>query len=376
MKTRVTLALAIAVAVLAAIFGGKYLQMRSSMAAMASRPRPVVAVAATTATQQAWQDALQSVATIQSRAGILVRAEVEGRVETIAFQSGAPVKAGDLLVELESSVEQAQLGGLEASARLAAANAVRTRELHASNTNSQADLDAAEAELSRAEAAVQEKRATIAKKHIVAPFDGRLGIKRIDPGQFLNKGDAIVELEAIDSVYVDFGLPQQDVSRLAPGMNLAVAVDAFPGHEFAGTLEAVNPRIDESTRNVRVRGMVENPDGLLRPGMFARVRIDIGEPQSTIVLPTAAVVYNPYGDAVYVLTPGEAPSGGKAPLIARQQFVQLGATRGSQVAIRRGLNPGDQVVTAGQIKLRNGIAVEVNNTVSPSADPAPTPVEG
>ena len=376
MKTRIVLTVAVAIALLGAIFGAKFLQMRKMAAAMASRPAPVVTVSAATAGEQEWRDAMHAIATIESRAGIVVRAEVEGRVERVAFASGATVRQGDLLVEIESSVEQAQLAGLEATARLAAANAERTRELRASLTNSQAELDASEAELARAHAAVEEKRATLAKKRIVAPFDGRLGITRVDPGQFLNKGDAVVELEAIDSVYVDFGLPQQDVAKLAPGMTLTVTVDAYPDREFSGTLEAVNPRISESTRNVRVRGVVANPDGALRPGMFARARIDLAETRRVIVLPTAAIVYNPYGDAVYVLTPGEAPTGGKAPLIARQQFVQLGATRGSQVAILGGLQAGDQIVTSGQIKLRSGLAVQVNNTVAPSADPAPRPTEG
>lgn len=376
MKTRIVLTVAVAVAILAAIFGAKYLQVRKTMAAMANRPRPAVTVSTTTAGEQEWRDALNAIATIESRAGIIVRAEVEGRVERVAFHSGAEVKQGDLLIDLESSVEQAQLAGLEATARLAAANADRTRELRSTFTNSQAELDAAEAELSRARAAVEEKRATLAKKRVVAPFAGRLGITKVDPGQFLNKGDPIVELEAIDSVFVDFGLPQQDVALLAPGMALTITVDAYPDREFTGTLEAVNPRIAESTRNVRVRGVVPNPDGALRPGMFARARIDLTETRQVIVLPTAAIVYNPYGDAVYVLTPGEAPQGAQPPLIARQQFVQLGATRGSQVAILGGLKPGDQVVTSGQIKLRNGLAVQVNNSVAPSANPAPTPTEG
>jgi membrane fusion protein (multidrug efflux system) len=376
MKTRFVLTITVALAVLAAIFGAKYLQIRKNAAAMAQRPRPVVTVSTTTAGEQEWRDAMSAIGTIESRAGITVRSEVEGRVERVAFHSGAEVKAGDVLIEIESSVELAQLAGLEATARLAAANAERTRELRVSNTNSQAEVDAAEAELSRARAAVTEKRATLAKKRVVAPFDGRLGITQVDPGQFLNKGDPIVELEAIDTVFVDFGLPQQEIARLAPGMALRVTVDSYPGREFAGTIEAVNPRVAAATRNVRVRGVIPNPDSALRPGMFARTKIDLTEVRHVIVLPTAAIVYNPYGDAVYVLTPGEAPAGAKGPLIARQQFVQLGAARGSQVAILGGLKPGDQVVTSGQIKLRNGMPVQVNNTVSPSENPAPTPVEG
>ena len=376
MKTRIVLTVAVALAVLAAIFGAKFAQIRTMKAAMAGRAAPTVTVSTTTAELQEWRDGMNAVATLQSRAGIIVRAEVEGRIERVTFTSGAAVRQGDVLVDLESSVEQAQLAGLEATARLAAANAERTRELRASLTNSQAELDAAEAELARARAAVEEKRATLAKKRIVAPFDGCVGITQVYPGQFLSKGDAIVELEAIDSVYVDFGLPQQDVARLAPGMALTVTVDAYPGRVFTGTLEAVNTRIAESTRNVRVRGVVSNPDGALRPGMFARARIDLPETRHVIVLPTAAIVYNPYGDAVYVLAPGEAAPDGRAPLIARQQFVQLGATRGSQVAVLEGLEPGAQIVTSGQIKLRNGLAVQVDNTVAPSADPAPTPAEG
>jgi membrane fusion protein (multidrug efflux system) len=205
----------------------------------------------------------------------------------------------------------------------------------------------------------------------VAPFAGRLGITLVDPGQFLNKGDSIVQLEAVDPIYVDFGLPQQHVALLAPGMAVRVIVDAFSGEKFSGTIQAVNPRIDNSTRNVGIRATLPNHDERLRPGMFCRVAVDLPETRKVIVLPTAAIVYNPYGNAVYVVS--EQPTERGPMLIARQQFVETGATRGSQVAILSGLQPGDQVVTSGQIKLRSGMPVQVNNAVLPSADPAPRP---
>jgi membrane fusion protein, multidrug efflux system len=373
MKTRVFLTLLVALAILGGIFGLWYykgLKARAAgMAAQAQRPPP--AVSTTVAEEQTWRSSLSAVGSLESRAGIVVRAEAEGQVMKIAFTSGARVVAGDLLVEIDTSVEREQLKGLEATAKLAELQLARARELRTAHTNSQAELDAAEASFAQATAAVGQLRATIAKKHIVAPFAGRLGITLVDPGQFLSKGDQVVALEAVDPIYVDFGLPQQHVGLVAPGMAVRVTADAFPGDEFTGVVEAVNPRIDDATRNVRIRATLPNPGEKLRPGMFARVTLDLPEVRKVIVLPTAAIVYNPYGNAVYVVSEQKTERG--PMFIARQQFVELGATRGSQVSVLGGLNPGDQVVTSGQIKLRNGIPVQINNAVTPSADPAPRP---
>jgi membrane fusion protein (multidrug efflux system) len=345
------------------------------MAAQAAMVRPPPTVSTAIAAEETWRSSLQAIGTVESRAGIVVRAEAEGQVINVAFASGATVAAGDLLVELDTSVERAQLEGLEAVARLAELSLARSRELRTAGTNAPADLDAAEAECARAAAAVAQMQATIAKKRIVAPFAGRLGITLVDPGAFLSKGDPVVPLEAIDRVYVDFGLPQQELGRVATGMAVRVTVDAYPEAEFCGEIEAINPRVTDATRNVRLRAALPNPDARLRPGMFARVHVDLAEVRTVLVLPASAVVYNAYGDAVYVVRP-EGDGGGPAQLIARQQFVQLGPRRGSQIAILGGLHAGDEVVTAGQIKLRGGMPVQVNNEITPSASAAPAPAEG
>lgn len=373
MKSRITVTLLIALAVLGAIFGFWYYKGVKARAAMAAAVRPAPAVSTTIVEEETWRSSLVAVGNLDSRAGIVVRAEAEGLVVDVAFASGAKVQAGDLLVELDTSVEREQLKGLEATAKLAELQLARARELRTARTNSQSELDAAEASYAQATAGVGQLRATIAKKRIVAPFAGRLGITLVDPGQYLGKGDPVVQLEAVDPIYVDFGLPQQNVALVGPGMAVRVTVDAFPGEEFAGLVEAVNPRIDDSTRNLRIRAALPNPDEKLRPGMFARVAVELPETRKVIVLPTAAIVYNPYGNAVYVVS--EQQTGHGPMLIARQQFVEVGATRGSQVSILAGLQPGDQVVTSGQIKLRNGIPVQVNNTIVPSADPAPKPAQ-
>jgi len=374
MKTRVVLTLLIALTVFGAIFGAWFLKSRKAMAAQATMVRPAPTVATAVAAEEDWRATLNAVGNLDSHAGIVVRAEAEGLVKLVAFTSGAKVAAGDLLVELDTSVEQAQLAGLRATARLAELQLARAKELRGGGTNSQSDLDVAEAESARARAVVAQMEATIAKKHIVAPFAGRLGITQIDPGQFLNKGDAVVMLESVDPIFVDFGLPQQEVGRIAPGMTVSVQVDAFGPCVFTGSIAAVNPRIDQTTRNVRIRAVVANPDEKLRPGMFARVAVELPDTNRVLVLPTSAIVYNPYGNAVFVVLEQKTTTG--TALTVRQQFVEVGATRGSQIAIVKGLEPGAQVVTAGQIKLRNGSPVQINNNVTPSANPAPHPSEG
>lgn len=374
MKTRVLFTLLVALAVFGSIFGYKYVAVRQAMAAMKAAVRPPPTVSTTLAKEASWQSTLQAVGDLKSLAGITVRTESEGRVLNVAFQSGTKVAAGDLLIELDAAVETAQLRGLEASARLAELQLIRAHDLREARTNSPAELDIAQASFDQATAAVEQLRAMIVKKRVVAPFAGRAGITMVDPGQFLAKSDPIVQLEAIDPIHVDFGLPQQEIGRVAPGMAVRVTVDAFPGREFAGTIAAINPRVAETTRNVCLRAVLPNPDEILRPGMFARVTVDLPEKQCVIELPTAAIVYNPYGNAVYVVTEQAAPEGNL--LIARQQFVELGATRGNLVAVTSGLRAGDQIVTSGQIKLRNGIPVQIDNTVVPSASPAPTPAEG
>lgn len=370
MKTRSVLIVVAALAVLAGLVAVKFALVKKAMAGMAAMRPPPPAVSTQVAKTESWTESLQSVATLKSFQGITVSTEVAGIVRQIAFTSGAEVKAGDLLVELDASTEEAQLESLEAAAALAEVNLNRARDLRAKNTNTEADLDLAEATSKQAVAAVKQIRAVIAKKHIQAPFAGRLGIKQVDVGQYVSPGTAIVVLEATDPIYADFGLPQQELGRLAAGMKAALRVDAFPGREFAGAVEAINPRVSDDTRNVRLRVKLDNPDGVLRPGMFGTITLLLESREEAIVLPSTSIVYSTYGDFVYVATRGPGDQ-----TIVHQQFVTRGATRGDFVQIVKGLAAGDEVVTTGQIKLRNNIPVLINNTVQPVASATPTPVE-
>lgn len=366
MKTRILPTLIVAVVVFGAIFGYKYLAIRRGMAAQAAQVRPPTTVSTAPAQEETWPNTVNAVGSFASFRGIMVRNEVEGAVRRIAFESGATVAAGDLLVDLDDSIEAASLPGLEAQAKLAMTNLTRARDLRAADTNARADLEAAEAAAASTQSAVATLRATLAKKHITAPFAGRLGIAQIYPGQFLGKAEAIVQLETLDPVYVDFTLPQQAIARVAVGQAVHVRVDAFPERVFEGTIAAISPRVNDSTRTLSLRAAVPNRDEVLRPGMFGQVQVVLPGTERAIVLPTTSVVYNPYGNFVYVVVAG----------VAQQRFIQTGAQRGNVIAVLSGLKPGEEVVTSGQIKLRNGSPVRVDNSVVPSANPAPTPEEG
>ena len=374
MKKRIVLTTLVALLVVAAIFGYKFNSLRNVKAARAAMKPAPAAVTSAAATAQTWRDTLSAVGTVESFQGVTLRSEIEGRIVTIAYQSGAVVKEGDVLVELETATEQAQLKSFEAAAKLAAASLERARDLRRTNTNTAVDLETAEATQSQALAAVDGIQATLAKKRIVAPFGGRLGIRQVNIGQFLNKGDAIVSLEALDPAYIDFALPQQELPQLQAGLNVRVSVDAFPGRTFEGKIEAINPRVSEATRNVRIRAVVPNPDETLRPGLFANVSVLLPAETAVLELPATAVVYSPYGDSVYVVVEKTAPDGAKQ-LVAEQRFVTTGAKRGDQVSIVKGLKAGDQVVTAGQMKLRSGAPVTIDNTTVPANSPTPKPSE-
>lgn len=369
MNKRAVLTVFVALGLLGSVFAYKYFQIRKAKAALAARRPAPAAVTTVPAAAAKWRNTLNAIGTLVSHEGITVRSEIDGRIVRVAFESGARVTAGDVLVEMDVATEVAQLKSLEATARLSHLNLDRARELQKNNTNTQADLDAAEATAAQAEAAIDAIRATLAKKRIVAPFAGRLGLRLVNTGQFLNKGDAVVTLESVDPIYADFSLPQQDVTALKVGLPVLVAVDAFPGRAFAGTIQAVDPRINDATRNVRARAVLVNPEETLRPGMFGRVEVQLPEELDVLVLPATAIVYSPYGNSVYVVSrTGPAP-------VAEQRFVEIGAKRGDQVAILRGLQAGEETVTTGQSKLRPGTPVVVNNSVMPANSPTPKPAE-
>jgi membrane fusion protein (multidrug efflux system) len=333
------------------------------------KPAPATVTTAP-AVEEKWRSTLHAVGSLESFQGVTLRAEIEGRIIRVAFESGARVAAGDILVELDTASEAALLKSNEAVARLAELNLERARELQRNNTNPKADLDAAEATAAQARAAIESTQATLAKKHIVAPFAGRLGLRQVSPGQFLNKGDAVVTLEATDPIYADFSIPQQEVSDLQTGLEVKIGLDAFPDREFTGRIEAIDPRVSTTTRNLRARAVLSNPDETLRPGMFARVEVQLPGERTLIVLPATAIVYSPYGDSVYVVAKNE-----QGALAAQQRFVQVGPKRGDQVSLLAGVQAGEEVVTAGQGKLRPGTLVTVDNTVTPANNPAPKPSE-
>lgn len=365
MNKRLFLTAVIALAVLGAIFGYKFLSIKRQMAAHAAMVMPPSTVSAATVTQQTWPNSLTAVGSLASFQGTTIKTELDGLVVNVVAQSGAVVAAGDTLVVLDTASEEAQLRGLEAQAKLAEINLTRARDLRTSGTNTPSDLDAAEASAALANSAVDQLKVTIAKKHITAPFAGRLGIVQVYPGQFLAKGEALVVLESVDPIHVDFSLPQQDLDRLATGQAVQLTVDAYPGRVFNAEITAISPRIDGATRAIDIRATLANSDGALRPGMYARAEVMLPSTERALVLPSAAIIHNPYGESVFVVTNGQA----------QQRFVKTGPQRGDLILIVSGVKVGEQIVTAGQLKLRNGSPVRIDNSAAPEAHAAPKPSE-
>jgi membrane fusion protein (multidrug efflux system) len=315
-----------------------------------------------------WQDRLQAVGTIRAVRGADLAAEVAGVVDTVGFDSGHDVEAGTVLLRLRPNDDEARLADLQAAAQLAAENLARdTKQFHAQAV-SQASMDADESHLLSARAQVAQQQALMAEKVVRAPFAGRLGLRLVDQGQYLAAGTTIVTLQALDPLFVDFYLPQQALADVRVGDAAELRVDTYPGRVFHATISAISPKLDPASRMLSVRATLPNPDHALLPGMFANVAMDVGPVHRYITLPNAAIVYNPYGSLVYVVVSGK-------PATVHQVLIRTGATRGDQVAVTQGLSDGETVVTAGQIKLRQGSAITVNNTVQPLDEAAPHPPE-
>ena len=346
----------------------------SAMAAEGARlVMPATVVTATPARPEVWEPTLPSTGSVMTMQGVTLGAELAGKVTRIAFESGAGVKAGDVLVQLDTSSEEAQLRAAEAGVTLAKINVQRARELRAQSTISQSELDSAEAQIQQAVAQADNIRSVIAKKTIRAPFSGRLGLRLVNLGQILHEGDPIASLETLDPVYVDFSLPQQNLADVAPGSAVRVTTDAAPGQTFEGKVNAINPDVDFATRSLRIQATLPNPGEKLRPGMFANVEVVRTEQKKVLVIPATAVLYAPYGDSVFVIDEKKDAHTGQVQKILRQQFVRLGLARGDFVTITANLNPGDTVVTSGVFKLRSGLPVEVDNKLAPDAQAAPRP---
>jgi len=361
------------VLVVVALGGIKAGQIGAMIAMGKTFTPPPESVTSTQVDAARWLPTRAAVGSLVAVRGVTVSAEVVGTVRAIGFDSGASVKRGGLLVQLDTSVEEAQLASARAEASLARLNLERTRDLHRSQAVAQADLDASEARAKQAEAAVGGLEAVIARKTIRAPFDGRVAIRQVELGQVVSPGTPIASIQSVDPMYADFWLPQQALADVKTGQEVRIRTDIFPGASWDGAIAAVNSEVDAATRNVRIRARLANPDGRLRPGMFVQVEAVSGEARPVLTIPATAVLFAPYGDSVYAIEEKKDP-GGRVALVARQKFVRLGERRGDLVAVTQGLTAGEKVVSSGAFKLRNGAELVVHNELAPDAraDPRPT----
>ncbi len=355
-----------------AIFGYiayKSMMMKKSMASF--RPPPVT-VTAIKAGYQFWQPELKSVGSLRAVRGVDVTSEVSGLVSNVLCKSGADAKEGQLLVQLNADSDIAHLHSLQAEAELAHTVYERDKKQFAVQAISQATLDSDASDLKNKRALVNEQAALVEKKTIRAPFAGRLGISTVNPGQYINPGDKIVTLQALDTIYADFYLPQQELSRVSLGQEVVATTDTYPDRAFTGRITTIDPKVDAATRNFQAEATFANPGHRLIPGMYASVQVKAGAKQRYLTLPQTAVTFNPYGETVFVVESGKGPKS-KATLTVRQTFVTTGPTRGDQIAVLSGIKEGDVIVTSGQLKLKNGSTVVINNAVAPSDEAAPMP---
>jgi membrane fusion protein (multidrug efflux system) len=373
MFKRMFLMLAVMIVFLTAIGTVKYMQVKAAVAQFASFQPPPEAVTTIVARQDRWPAVLGSIGTVAAVRGVTVSADLPGIVDQIAFDSGRTVKEGDVLVQLDTRQERAQLAAAEAQRDLSHANLDRFRDLIAQRVVAQSEYDQAEADYKRAEANVVEIHATIGRKTIRAPFSGVLGIRQANLGQYLAGGAPIVPLQSLDPVYVNFSVPQQHLARLRTGTSVRVSIESSDA-EAPGRVTAIDSVVDEGTRNVQVQATLPNAGARFRPGMFVQTKIALGADESVVTLPASAINYAPYGDSVFVVANLKGPKG-NAYQGVEQRFVKLGAARGDQIAVLSGVKAGEEVVTSGLFKLRNGAAVQINNKVQPSNNPRPRPQE-
>ena len=375
MIKRMLIMLVLVGATLFGVFGFKSFvdgKIKEAMSGMGNQPQTV---ATAVAQLTDWQESVEAVGSLRAVRGADLSLELAGVVDKIEFKSGQDVKVSDVLLRLRNDDDVAKLESLEAVAKLAKITYDRDLKQYKAQAVSQATIDSDAANLKNSNAQVEQQRAIVDKKILRAPFDGRLGLRQVDLGQYLAPGTLIVTLQALTPIYADFLLPQQALDKIEVGQPVTAKTDTYPGKSFRGKVTAINPKVETTTRNVQVRATIENPEKLLVPGMYVTVDTEVGEPKKMVTLPQTAISYNSYGDLVYVVEEkGKGPDG-KPQLVVRQTFVAVGPTRGDQVAITKGLKEGTTVVTAGQMKLRNGVPVVVNNSVVPKDDPNPKPVD-
>ena len=377
------------VVVVGGIWGYNVSKKLAAFKAMSSQKQTVSTIRAQT---QEWREQIAAIGSLHATRGADLATEVAGVVDAIHFESGADSKQGALLAELRAGDDVGKLESLRANAQLAKLTYERARAQFEAQAISQADLDSADANLKSANAQVTEQQAVVDKKRIRAPFAGHLGIRNVDPGQYVAAGTKIVTLQTLDPIYVDFSLPQQNLAQLRVGQRVAAKSDTYPDQNFNGVISAIDPKVDTDTRNVQVRATLQNPQRKLLPGMFVSVNVDVGKPNAYITLPLTAISYNPYGSTVYVVVKADSESDTSTTktaadksttasdkkaeeLIAKQVFVTTGATRGDQVAVLKGVAVGDEVVTSGQLKIKHNSKVLINNSAAPANDQDPHPQE-
>lgn len=361
------------VLLIGALGGAKALQIMDLIKAGESMEMPASVVSTTTASNQQWVQSIPAIGSMEAVQGVTVTADTPGRVTHIHFKSGQDVSVGETLIQQDTRSEKAQLRAAEASVELAQVNLKRITELLDKKASSIAEFDRADAQYKEAVARADTIRTAIDKKTIKAPFSGRLGIRSVNLGQDLGSGDAIVSLQAVDPILVNFYLPQQELSRLASKLKIELESDAIPGKTFEGTVTAINTEVDPATRNVKVQASLNNADKQLLPGMFANLRVVFPEIETVLAVPATAIAYATFGDSVFVVKEQKDETSGETKHIAQQQFVQLGEARGDFVAITKGLSEGEQVVSAGVFKLFNGAPVSVNNDTQPDYQLSPSP---
>ena len=353
--------------------GIKGAQIGALIASAETAAPPPESVSAAPAEVDTWSSALHAVGSVVAVRGVTVTPEVPGLVRRLAFESGQDVRAGQTLLIMDTAVERAELASAEAEARLAAVTLERVQGLRKDEVNSPAELDQARAAALQSAARVQALRASIGKKTVRAPFAGRLGIRQVDPGQYVGVGTPVVTIQALDELYIDFSLPQRELSRIAVGQAVRVTADAYADQTWDGAIETIEAAVDASTRNVRVRGRVQNPQRRLRPGMFVDVEVELPDTREVVTIPSTAVIYAPYGDSTFILDAPPETDGAAATKLARQVFIRTGERRGDLVEVTEGVKAGELVVTSGGFKLRNGAAVVLNNALAPDAKIDPNP---
>jgi membrane fusion protein (multidrug efflux system) len=361
--------LVVVLGILVGVKAGQIVTMVKAGEAFAPPPESV-----TTAKVEAaeWESARSAVASLVAVQGVTVAAELPGTVREIAFESGASVRRGQVLVRLDTTAEEAQLAAATADAELRRLEHERSRRLREGDAIAQAELDAAAARAKTADATVRNLQATVAKKTIRAPFDGRISIRQVELGQVVAPGTPIASLQSVTPIRADFWLPQQALADLEDGQKVRLRTDTFPDQRWEGEITTVNPEVDPTTRNVRVRATFDNPNGRLRPGMYANVDVLSDEKRDVVTVPATAVLFAPYGDSVFAVEE-KKDQGGKVTAVAHQKFIRTGERRGDLVAVAEGLRPGETIVSSGAFKLRNGAAIAVDNTLAPEAKLAPRP---